>query len=52
MCIGAGFAVYEMCLAIFYIIKYFEVKPHSGEIQYNPLVTLKPVGVEVLFKKR
>lgn len=52
MCIGTGFAIYEMCLTIFKIVKKYEIKPVSGEVQFNPLVTLKPVGVEVLFAKR
>jgi cytochrome P450 len=52
MCIGVGFAIYEMCLTIFKIVKKYEIKTVSGEVQFNPLVTLKPVGVEVLFAKR
>nr|WP_315149523.1 cytochrome P450 [uncultured Flavobacterium sp.] len=52
MCIGTGFAVYEMCLTIFKIVKKYEIEPVSGEVRFNPLVTLKPVGVEVLFAKR
>ncbi|PKB16194.1 cytochrome P450 [Flavobacterium sp. 5] len=52
MCIGSGFAIYELGLTLFKIIKRYEVKPISGEVQFNPLVTLKPVGVEVLFSKR
>lgn len=52
MCIGIGFATYEMCLTLFEIVKKYEIKPISGEVQFNPLVTLKPVGVEVLFVKR
>ena len=52
MCIGIGFAVYEMCLTIYKIVKKYEIKPVSGEVRFNPLVTLKPVGVEVLFAKR
>lgn len=52
MCIGTGFAVYELCLTLFNIVKKYDIKPVSGEVQLNPLVTLKPVGVEVLFAKR
>lgn len=52
MCIGSGFAIYEMGLTIFNIIKKYKVLPISSEIQYNPLVTLKPVGIKVLFSKR
>ena len=52
MCIGSGFAIYEMGLTLFKILKKFEVKPISKDIQFNPLVTLKPVGIQVLFSKR
>ena len=52
MCIGAGFAIYEMCLTLSHIIKKYEIKSTKTEIQFNPLITLKPVGVEVLFSKR
>lgn len=52
MCIGAGFAIYEMCLTLSSIIKKYEIKSTKTEIQFNPLITLKPVGVEVLFSKR
>ena len=52
MCIGAGFAIYEMCLAISHIVKNYSIKSVNNEIQFNPLITLKPVGVEVLFSKR
>ena len=52
MCIGAGFAIYEMCLTLSHIIKKYEIKSTRNEIDFNPLITLKPVGVEVLFSKR
>jgi cytochrome P450 len=52
MCIGAGFAIYEMCLTLSQIVKKYVIKSTKTEIQFNPLITLKPVGVEVLFSKR
>ena len=52
MCIGAGFAIYEMCLTIAHIVKKYEIKSSSKEVKFNPLITLKPVDVEVLFFKR
>jgi cytochrome P450 len=52
MCIGAGFAIYEMCLAISQIVKKYVIKSKSNTVEFNPLITLKPVGVEVLFSKR
>lgn len=51
MCIGAGFAIYEMCLAISYIIKKYKVVSVQNTVNFNPLITLKPVGVEVVFLK-
>ncbi|WP_264552305.1 cytochrome P450 [Flavobacterium sp. N2038] len=52
MCIGAGFAIYEMCLTIAHIVKQFNIISTKEDIQFNPLITLKPVGIEVLFSKR
>jgi len=52
MCIGAGFAIYEMCLAISYIIKKYKVVSVQNTVSFNPLITLKPVGVEVVFSER
>jgi cytochrome P450 len=52
MCIGVGFAIYEMCLTLSKIVKKYDIKPISDAIEFNPLVTLKPVGIEVLFSKR
>lgn len=52
MCIGLGFAMYEMSLTLSYIIKKYSVVSHQKEIGINPLVTLKPVGAVVSFSKR
>ncbi|KFF06837.1 cytochrome P450 [Flavobacterium reichenbachii] len=52
MCIGAGFAIYEMCLAVSHIVKKYKITSVRKEIQFNPLITLKPVDVEVVFSKR
>ncbi|MDQ6527945.1 cytochrome P450 [Flavobacterium sp. LHD-85] len=52
MCIGAGFAVYEMCLAISYIVKKYKVVSVRNTVNFNPLITLKPVGIEVVFSER
>lgn len=52
MCIGAGFAIYEMCLTLSYIVKKYEIKATGKDLQLNPLITLKPVGAEVIFSKR
>ncbi len=52
MCIGTGFAIYEMCLTISQIVKKYIIKSNNDIIQFNPLITLKPVNVEVSFSKR
>ena len=52
MCIGFGFAVYEMGLALSYIVKKYTITSEHQNIQFNPLITLKPVGVTVTFSKR
>lgn len=52
MCIGMGFALYEMALSIAYIIKKYKVTTKNKQIQFNPLVTLKPVGISVSFIRR
>ncbi|MCF6131799.1 cytochrome P450 [Flavobacterium wongokense] len=52
MCIGLGFAMYEMSLALSHIIKKYHVKSQHKEMQINPLITLKPVGATVIFSKR
>lgn len=52
MCIGAGFAIYEMCLAVSYIIKKYKITSVGTDVNFNPLITLKPVGVKVVFSER
>lgn len=52
MCIGAGFAIYEMCLAISQIVKRYVIESNTSTVEFNPLVTLKPVNVEISLSKR
>jgi cytochrome P450 len=52
MCIGTGFAIYEMCLTISQIVKKYIIKSDNDTVQFNPLITLKPINVEVSFSKR
>ena len=52
MCIGLGFAMYEMSLTLSYVVKKYNITAHSKEIEVNPLITLKPVGAKVTFSKR
>ena len=52
MCIGLGFAMYEMSLTLSYIVKKYKITSAKKDIQMNPLITLKPVGAAVTFSKR
>ena len=52
MCIGMGFAIYEMTLAVVHIVKHYQVISNDKEIAINPLITLKPKGGKITFKKR
>jgi len=52
MCIGLGFAIYEMVLTISYIAKRYHLSTTQKEVQLNPLITLKPVDVSIVFKER
>ena len=52
MCIGLGFAMYEMSLTLSYIVKKYKITSYKKTVEFNPLITLKPVGVEVSFSKR
>ncbi len=52
MCIGFGFAIYEMGLTLSYIVKKYTITAQNKNIQFNPLITLKPVGLTVNFVKR
>jgi cytochrome P450 len=52
MCIGLGFAIYELVLAMAYLVGNYEITTTTNEIQLNPLITLKPKGVKVVFSKR
>ncbi len=52
MCIGAGFAIYEMCLAISHIVKKYKINSVDTDVNFNPLITLKPLGLEVIFSER
>jgi cytochrome P450 len=52
MCIGMGFAMYEMVLAISYLVKNYSLSTTQTDVRLNPLITLKPLGVKVRFAER
>lgn len=52
MCVGNNFAMYEMVLTIAEIIKKFRVKTKLNDVEINPLISLKPKAVPLLFVER
>ena len=52
MCIGMGFAIYEMVLAVAHLISTYELSTDLTEAKVNPLITLKPVDLLLHFKVR
>lgn len=45
LCIGNNFAMFEMILTIFEVLKRFNISTNTKTIKVNPLITLKPVGL-------
>ena len=52
LCIGNDFAIFEMILVINEIIKKFDISTNNNVIKVNPLITLKPVGLQLKFTPR
>jgi cytochrome P450 len=52
MCIGNNFAMYEMMLAMYQMLKKYDVKTSQENIEISPLITLKPVNVMLTFTKK
>jgi cytochrome P450 len=52
MCIGIGFAMYEMTLAVIHIVKHYRIISNQKEIAINPLITLKPQGDRITLSRR
>lgn len=52
MCIGMGFAVYEMLLAVSQMVHQYKITTHVSEAKVNPLITLKPVDLNLMFSAR
>lgn len=51
-CIGNNFAMYEMVLTIAEIVSNFRISGAEGEIQIQPLITLKPKNAVLKFDRR
>lgn len=52
LCIGNNFAMYEMILAVYEILKTFKISSNQKPIEVNPLITLKPIGLQLKFEKK
>ncbi|GAB5401728.1 MAG: cytochrome P450 [Aureisphaera sp.] len=52
LCIGLGFAVYEMVLAVSHLVQNYAITTQTKSIRMNPLITLKPVDTFLTFEKR
>lgn len=52
MCIGNNFAMYEMILTIYELMKVYKIEYKSSPIEIKPLITLKPKNAILQFSKR
>ena len=52
LCIGNNFAMFEMILTVYETLKRFNITTPTKTIKVNPLITLKPVDLELKFSKR
>ncbi len=52
MCVGNNFAMYEMILAVSEIIGKYKIKTSLEEVEINPLISLKPKCVPLVFEER
>ncbi|MBU2997195.1 cytochrome P450 [Cellulophaga baltica] len=52
MCVGNNFAMYEMILAVTEILKKYRITTNLKTLDINPLISLKPLNVELKFTAR
>lgn len=52
MCIGNGFALYEMMLTVYQMLKKYHIETKQQQIEIAPLITLKPINLTLKFTKR
>jgi len=52
MCVGNNFAMQEMILTVAEILNKYTLEPDFDAIQIDPLISLKPVAVNIHFKLR
>ncbi|WP_298508574.1 cytochrome P450 [uncultured Kordia sp.] len=52
MCIGNGFALYEMMLSVYAMLKKYHIETDQEKVEVSPLITLKPINLTLKFTKR
>ena len=52
MCIGNNFAMYEMLLAVGWMVKKYSIQTPMEDLELNPLISLKPGKVLLKFSRR
>ena len=52
MCVGNNFAMFEMILAVAEIVRTYKIKTSLEKVEINPLISLKPKSVPLLFEER
>ncbi len=52
MCVGNNFAMYEMIMAVSGIVKKYKLTTDMGEVELDPLVSLRPKEVKLRFSER
>lgn len=52
MCIGNSFALYEMILSVYQMLKKYHIKTDQEKVEVAPLITLKPINLTLTFAKR
>lgn len=52
MCVGNNFAIYEMIITVAEILKKYKITTAITEIEINPLISLKPKEVPLIFTLR
>ena len=52
MCVGNNFAIYEMVLTVAEILKKYKLQTNKDSVAINPLISLKPEEVPLIFVPR
>ncbi len=52
MCVGNNFAMQEMILTVAELLRKYRLESDADEIPIDPLISLKPVAVNIYFKLR